>query len=296
MFLFSMINAKMYSKDICTLWNFACWCLNFTNGFAWCPWNWLISTVQRVAGGMAQWWTRTKLVRVSKEMKIQYEVYSWNPMNRWVFACFCHPIPMKRSNLIIQSWGGTFQGTDTYPILGKRKIIFNSALWWDMLVPRRVNRAKDLIVLKVHGVQNGGTVTFCLFFLRKVKIQGFNLGCNFWGSRGTLKELPSLKLTEPMKITIFLGKYHQNCGFSMAMLVYRRVLIMKTLMLSLKALYPSVKASFYVDDFLLFPFGGICIYHILSYIRGFRRVKSWGYVSVFQKRTIPKIMGLRTST
>ena len=26
-----------------------------------------------------------------------------------------------------------------------------------------------------------------------------------------------------MKITIFPGKYHQNCGFSMAMLVYRRV-------------------------------------------------------------------------
>ena len=27
-----------------------------------------------------------------------------------------------------------------------------------------------------------------------------------------------------MKITIFPGKYHQNCGFSRAMLVYRRVL------------------------------------------------------------------------
>ena len=26
-----------------------------------------------------------------------------------------------------------------------------------------------------------------------------------------------------MKIPIFPGKYHQNCGFSMAMLVYRRV-------------------------------------------------------------------------
>ena len=59
-----------------------------------------------------------------------------------------------------------------------------------MLVPRRVNWAKDLIVLKVHGVQNGGTVTFCLFcFSQKSKIQGFNLGCYFWGSRGTLKEL-----------------------------------------------------------------------------------------------------------
>ena len=33
--------------------------------------------------------------------------------------------------------------------------------------------------------------------------------------------LPSLKLTAslPLKITIFPGKYHQNCGFSMAMLV-----------------------------------------------------------------------------
>ena len=27
-----------------------------------------------------------------------------------------------------------------------------------------------------------------------------------------------------MKIPIIPGKYHQNCGFSMAMLVYRRVL------------------------------------------------------------------------
>ena len=34
-------------------------------------------------------------------------------------------------------------------------------------------------------------------------------------------KLPSLKL--PMKIPIFPGKYHQNGGFSMAMLVYRRV-------------------------------------------------------------------------
>ncbi len=36
-------------------------------------------------------------------------------------------------------------------------------------------------------------------------------------------ELPSGKLTWPMKIPIFPGKYHQNCGCSMAMLVYRRV-------------------------------------------------------------------------
>ena len=28
-----------------------------------------------------------------------------------------------------------------------------------------------------------------------------------------------------MKITIFPSKYHQNCGFSMAMLVYRRVIL-----------------------------------------------------------------------
>ena len=43
-----------------------------------------------------------------------------------------------------------------------------------------------------------------------------------------LKEdkLPSGKLTRlPMKITIFPGKYHQNGGFSMAMLVYRRVFL-----------------------------------------------------------------------
>ena len=36
--------------------------------------------------------------------------------------------------------------------------------------------------------------------------------------------LPSLKLTvRPMKIPIFPGKYHQNGGFSMALLVYRSV-------------------------------------------------------------------------
>ena len=32
-------------------------------------------------------------------------------------------------------------------------------------------------------------------------------------------DLPSMKLTQPMKILIFPGKYHQNGGFSMAMLV-----------------------------------------------------------------------------
>ena len=36
--------------------------------------------------------------------------------------------------------------------------------------------------------------------------------------------LPSLKLTWPMNITIFPGKYHQNGGFSMAILVYRSVI------------------------------------------------------------------------
>ena len=42
-----------------------------------------------------------------------------------------------------------------------------------------------------------------------------------------INPLVSLTLPEtnssPMKITIFPGKYHQNGGFSMAMLVYRRV-------------------------------------------------------------------------
>ncbi len=37
------------------------------------------------------------------------------------------------------------------------------------------------------------------------------------------KVIPSLKLTWPMKIPTFPGKYHWNGGFSMAMLVYRRV-------------------------------------------------------------------------
>ena len=36
--------------------------------------------------------------------------------------------------------------------------------------------------------------------------------------------LPSLKLTWPMNITIFPGKYHQNSGLSMAILVYRSVI------------------------------------------------------------------------
>ena len=36
-------------------------------------------------------------------------------------------------------------------------------------------------------------------------------------------KIPSGKLTQPMKIPIFPGKYHQNGGFSMAMFVYQRV-------------------------------------------------------------------------
>ena len=35
--------------------------------------------------------------------------------------------------------------------------------------------------------------------------------------------IPSLKLTQPMKIPLFPGKYHQNGGFSWAMLVAGRV-------------------------------------------------------------------------
>ena len=41
---------------------------------------------------------------------------------------------------------------------------------------------------------------------------------------GPKRKVPSLKLTWPMKIPIFPDKYHQNGGFSMAMLVYRSVI------------------------------------------------------------------------
>ena len=40
---------------------------------------------------------------------------------------------------------------------------------------------------------------------------------------GLKKKLPSGKLTWKWKIPLFPSKYHQNGGFSMAMLVYRRV-------------------------------------------------------------------------
>ena len=50
---------------------------------------------------------------------------------------------------------------------------------------------------------------------------GFGIDCvTFCGVQG----IPSGKLTaRPLKSPIFPGKYHQNGGFSMAMLVYRRV-------------------------------------------------------------------------
>ena len=52
--------------------------------------------------------------------------------------------------------------------------------------------------------------------------------------------VPSLKLTfSPLKITIFPGKYHQNCGFSMAMLVSGRV--------------PSLKLTFSHLKITIFP-------------------------------------------
>ena len=42
------------------------------------------------------------------------------------------------------------------------------------------------------------------------------------GGQPKLYTLPETN-SSPMKIPIFPGKYHQNGGFSMAMLVYRRV-------------------------------------------------------------------------
>ena len=72
------------------------------------------------------------------------------------------------------------------------------------------------VTLRVSWIQTCGAFVVC-HLKGAPQIGGVPNG---W----VLKKIPSLKLTSrPWKITIFPGKYHQNGGFSIAMLVYRRV-------------------------------------------------------------------------